>query len=350
MDAPPLEDPAVIGHRRMRSPTTALVLWVGLFACVPRRAEEGTPPPMATLTGIRLLYYQGAELAAAGVAAQVTYERSQGDFVASEVALRFPSRREQPNSPGPAAGGMELRAPTVTGNLVHKQADGSGGAVLRTGSGIVARTERAHLDGLAMKASGKDPVWVETPAHALRAGGFSVQIGEEDFEFDPPVAVSSPSNRGEPDGGVKANSARMQPILIDSKQLRIEGKKQQALWYGHVKAVRGTTHLSCDRMLTHYTKTQQITRVECDGHVEVTDGDKWGRGEHADFDNLTGILVVTGSPEAKQGENHVLGTKVTFNVDKDTIEVENARALVESTPQGTPAVPRPEPKKEKSPR
>jgi len=304
---------------------------------------------MATLTGIRLLYYQGAELAAAGVATQVTYERSQGDFVASEVTLRFPSRREQPNSPGPAAGGMELRAPTVTGNLTHKQADGSGGTVLRTGSGIVARTERAHLDGLAMRANGKDPVWIETPAHALRAGGFSVQIGQEDFEFDPPVSVSSPSHGGGPDGGVQANSARM-PILIDSDKLRFEGKKQQALWYGHVKVVRGTTHLSCDRMLSHYTKTQEITRVECDGNVEVTDGDKWARGKHADFDNLTGILVVTGSPEAKQGANHVRGTQVTFNVDKDTIEVENASAQVESTPQGTPAVPKPEPKKEKSPR
>ncbi len=162
------------------------------------------------------------------------------------------------------------------------------------------------------------------------------------------VAVSTAPSRGRADAGVKADSAPLKPIRIDSEHLHIEGKKQLAVWYGHVKTVRGTTHLSCDRMIAHYTKAQEITRVQCNGKVEVIDGDKWARGEQADFDNVTGVLVVTGSPEAKQGANHVRGSKVTFNVDRDTVEVENAKAVVETTSQGTPAVPRPEPKKEKS--
>lgn len=171
----------------MRLAGFALLVGIGLVGCTPRRAEEATPPPMATLSGIRMQYFQGGELAASGSAAQVTYERLVGDLVASDVVLRFPSRREQPNSPGPAARGMELRAPTVTGNLVRKQAEGSRGVVLQTGSGIVARTERVHLDGISMKASGKDPVSVEMPTRLLTAGGFQAQIGEEDFEFEPPV-------------------------------------------------------------------------------------------------------------------------------------------------------------------
>lgn|GEM_PF-3882402 len=195
MDASPLEDAAVIRKRRMRSVGLTLVVGIGLLGCTPRRSEEATPRPMATLSGIRMRYFQGSELAASGSAAEVTYERSVGDFVASDVVLRFPSRREAPNSPGPAVRGMELRAPTVTGNLLHKQAEGSRGVVLRTGSGIVARTERAHLDGMSMKANGKDPVWVETPTQLLTAGGFQAQIGEEDFEFEPPVQsrVRTPS-------------------------------------------------------------------------------------------------------------------------------------------------------------
>jgi len=161
------------------------------------------------------------------------------------------------------------------------------------------------------------------------------------------VAATTSPQRGRPDAGVKAESAPLKPILIDAKRLHIEGKKQQAIWYGNVKTVRGTTHLSCDRMITYYTKTQEVSRAQCNGHVEVIDGDKWARGEQADFDNVTGILVVTGDPEAKQGANHVRGSKVTFHVDQDTVEVENAKAVVETTPQGTPAVPKPEPKKEK---
>jgi len=171
----------------MRSLPLTLLVGIALLGCKPRRAEEATPPPMATLSGIRMRYFQGSDVAAAGTAEQVTYARSVGDFVASNVVLRFPSRKQQPNSPGPAVAGMELRAKTVTGNLIRKQADGSRGVVLRTGSGIVAGTERAHLDGASMRASGKDPVSVETPTQLLSAGGFKAQIGEEDFEFDEPV-------------------------------------------------------------------------------------------------------------------------------------------------------------------
>lgn len=162
------------------------------------------------------------------------------------------------------------------------------------------------------------------------------------------VAAGTPPQRGRADAGVKAEPTPLKPIQIVSDRLHIQGKKQLAIWTGNVKTVRGTTHLSCNRMITYYTRTQEISRVQCNGNVEVIDGDKWARGEQADFDNVTGILVVIGDPEAKQGANHVRGTKVTFHVDQDTVEVENAKAVVETTPQGTPAVPKPEPKKEKS--
>ena len=66
----------------MRAAITVLVVltWLG---CVPRRADEATPPPMATLTGIHLELFQGQDLAAFGRAAEVTYERMTGDLTAS---------------------------------------------------------------------------------------------------------------------------------------------------------------------------------------------------------------------------------------------------------------------------
>lgn len=162
------------------------------------------------------------------------------------------------------------------------------------------------------------------------------------------LAASPAPHRGHPDAGVvRPVGSALHPVYIDSDFLNIKGKKQEALWTGHVKTVRGTTHLTCDRMLAHYTPTQEVSRVECSGNVVVVDGDKWARGDHADFDNVTGILIVSGSPEAKQGANHVRGTKVTFDVDRDTIQVENARAVVESSQQGGPVIPKAEPTKEK---
>jgi hypothetical protein len=43
------------------------------------------------------------------------------------------------------------------------------------------------------------------------------------------------------------------------------------------------------------------------------------------------------------------GTKVTFDVGKDTLEVKNAVTLFETSAQGTPSLPRPEPKKKAKP-
>src|SRR5262249_45104042 len=125
------------------------------------------------------------------------------------------------------------------------------------------------------------------------------------------------------------------PLLIDADHAHIEGKKREAQWRGHVKVTRGTTNMFCNRLVAHYTEQQEVRRGQCYGNVEGFAEGKWGRGDQADFDNVTGILVVTGNPEAKQALNHVRGTKVTFSVDQDTIEVDNATALLKQMPEGS---------------
>ncbi len=156
----------------------ALLAWLG---CVPRRApDEATPRPIATLSGIRLEYFRGKELAAVGRASEVTYERTTGDLTGSEVFVRIWSRPE-PGALRPAVGGMELSAPAMTGNLLRKLAEGSRGVVIQTGAGIVAHTERARIEG--MRASGKDAVRVESSGYVLTADSFDASLEEGDFEF-----------------------------------------------------------------------------------------------------------------------------------------------------------------------
>lgn len=150
--------------------------------------------------------------------------------------------------------------------------------------------------------------------------------------------AASQSGRSTPDAGTQAISSTQvkHPIQIKSEQLQILEKRQIAIWSGHVKAKRDTTDLTCDRLIAHYTKDKELTRIECIGNVEVWDGNKWARGERGDFDNRTGILEVTGSPEAKEGSNHVRGTKVIFYKEKDTIHVENATTLFDNPPKEPP--------------
>jgi lipopolysaccharide export system protein LptA len=150
------------------------------------------------------------------------------------------------------------------------------------------------------------------------------------------------------DGRAGAPTEFKNPININADLIEIQGKRQEVVWTGHVKAVRGRTVLTCERLIAHYTQMTEITRVECIGDVEATHGDMWARGERAEFDNVRGTLVVTGSPQAKKGPNVMKGSRVTVDVVRDTILVENAQTIFESSPTrlGPPkaGARRPEPK------
>ncbi|HXN42251.1 MAG TPA: hypothetical protein VN918_10710 [Myxococcaceae bacterium] len=158
----------------------AALAWTG---CFPRRApDEATPPPLATLTGIRLEYFRGSELAALGHAAEIAYERTTGELTARQVVVQITSR-DEPGSLRPAVGGMELSAPWVAGNLFRKQAEGSRGVVIRTGAGIVAHTAKARIDGEKMRAWGTDPIRVDGPGYTVSADSFQSSLTEDAFEF-----------------------------------------------------------------------------------------------------------------------------------------------------------------------
>ncbi len=131
--------------------------------------------------------------------------------------------------------------------------------------------------------------------------------------------------------------ARLERVSISADRLQVFNKKMLMIWRGNVRAQRGTTHLQCDEAIATYTDStrREVSRIQCSGHTVVTDGDRWAKGEHADFDNVGGLLTVTGQPQARQGVNRMKGSKVIFNLVQDTVEVENARAVFNPTPDQT---------------
>jgi lipopolysaccharide export system protein LptA len=132
-----------------------------------------------------------------------------------------------------------------------------------------------------------------------------------------------------------ASANPLRAVEIKADRLEILGKTQKAVWTGNVRATRGETKLRCDRLVAHYNRAREVTRIECTGLVEVIDKDKWAKGERAQFDNATGVLELTGSPEARQGANHLRGTKVVFTAGADVLRVDNARTVL--------ALPKPKP-------
>jgi lipopolysaccharide export system protein LptA len=126
-----------------------------------------------------------------------------------------------------------------------------------------------------------------------------------------------------------ATPLKTTPIDIQADRLQVLGVERRAIWRGNVKAKRGTTDLACEQLIALLRDDQSISKLQCIGSVEVTDRDKYAKGDRADFDNLTGVLQVTGSAQAKQGPTRLYGTKVTIDVNRDRMYIENPRSVLE---------------------
>lgn len=142
-----------------------------------------------------------------------------------------------------------------------------------------------------------------------------------------------------PDAGTPALK---NPVTIRADKLQVLNKQRQAIYTGHVVADRGTTRIRCGRMVATYSQAQEITRIECTLGAEVEDRDRWARGDVAVYEVATGVIEMTGDPQARQGPNTMSGERVLFDFSRDTLEVEKPRATFElsqkkgSRPRGAP--------------
>ncbi len=161
-------------------------LLVLLAACGPRREPAGTsePPPQVVLRGVQIQSFEGNQLVLAGRAERLTYQRSEGEVTATNTLLRLPGRRDTQRAPSAPRGGMEIRAPLMEGSLATRQLTGSGGVVIRTADGAVARTPRATYDAPAQQVRGREGVAVQGPDYALRADSFDLSLEEGTFTFE----------------------------------------------------------------------------------------------------------------------------------------------------------------------
>jgi lipopolysaccharide export system protein LptA len=85
-------------------------------------------------------------------------------------------------------------------------------------------------------------------------------------------------------------------------------------------------------MTAHYNGPREVTRAECVGNVRAVDGLRRARGERADFDVPTGVLVVTGNPEARDATTHLRGSEVRMTLGSQSFEVKDATVTVETAP------------------
>lgn len=119
------------------------------------------------------------------------------------------------------------------------------------------------------------------------------------------------------------------PVTVSGDQGTVLNREHRAFYRGHAKVVRDTTTITCDELELQYREGQSVERIIARGNVEAVDGERWARGDLANYENDTGVLTVTGHPEARQGKRQVAGEVVTFVTGTDSLLVTKARTLAE---------------------
>jgi lipopolysaccharide export system protein LptA len=196
---------------------------------------------------------------------------------------------------------------------------------------ITATGEVVVVDG-DRRATGEAATWDNVTGVLVVTGHPTVRQGTREVEGErvtftagvDRLEIAKARTRVQPlDGGVSG------ALAIDADTLVLEQQRNVATWAGHVRVTRGATVLTAPEIIAHYDESGEVVRVQAKGGVEATEGDRWARGQRADFDVKRGVLVVTGAPEARQGNHQLKGSKVTFLPGTDFVEVENATTVIE---------------------
>lgn len=127
----------------------------------------------------------------------------------------------------------------------------------------------------------------------------------------------------------RVKEPRDKRVVIDADELVLHSKDNEAVWTGHVHAVKDKTVLVAPTLTATWGPDGEVNRIRARGGVEVTEGDRWARGREGDYDVPKGVLVVTGSPQARQNGTRLKGTRVTFFTGQEFLEVENATTIIE---------------------
>jgi lipopolysaccharide export system protein LptA len=277
-------------------------------------APAGAAPPRAGATSPRL--QAPVEISSRRVTGSRDQATFSGDVVVKQRTLDLRCDEMTASYTGP----REVTRVACGGHM--RLVDGE-----RTAQG-----ERAVLD----VPTGAIEVTGEPEAHdattRLRGSRMRLVMGAPpgfEYEVDDATVVleAAPLTLSRKPGAKDGPGARL-PAEVTAR--KVVGSRSQAVFTGDVVVKHRTLELRCDKMIATYTAAREVTRAECVGHVRATDGDRQVRGERAVFRVPTGLLVVTGNPEARDATTHLKGSEVRMTVGDANFEVRDAVVTVES--------------------
>jgi len=119
-----------------------------------------------------------------------------------------------------------------------------------------------------------------------------------------------------------------EPLQVDSSSMEARGTEGQVLFEGDVVARQGDLTLQSDRLdVTLDPQTRALRTVVARGHVRIQKGDVVATAGDATYDAATGIVVLTGEPRVRRGEDVVAGGRITLHLAENRSVVEGAKAI-----------------------
>ncbi|MFQ3574093.1 MAG: LptA/OstA family protein [Thermodesulfovibrionales bacterium] len=124
------------------------------------------------------------------------------------------------------------------------------------------------------------------------------------------------------------------PIVITSQTLTSDNKAKIATFEGDVYAKRGDVHFYADVMKIYYKNDGQETsnkiyKIESDGNVRLIRGKNIITSKSATYNTEpTETITFTGDPRASDGENVIVGTKITYYLNEERTVVEDSKVMI----------------------
>jgi len=156
------------------------------------------------------------------------------------------------------------------------------------------------------------------------------------------VAVLSARSEGEEPPPKKA-----EPIHIRSEVMTAKNAENKIIFKDNVVATKGDLWMRADEMVVLFIPSpassgpehspfvlgadtsSEIDHIDADGNVEMKQGDRRAKADHAVYDQKLDKVILTGHPEVWEKDYQVKGQRVTIFLKENRSVVEDSQLTIQ---------------------
>lgn len=121
------------------------------------------------------------------------------------------------------------------------------------------------------------------------------------------------------------------PIEVNSDQLSVDQADGSAVFDGNVRIAQNEMRLSATQVKVHYDEAgEQISRLEATGQVLLVSGEDTAEAEAADYDVVSGTIMMRGNVMLLRGPAVVTSDRMQVDLTSGTARLDgNVRTVLQ---------------------